>query len=257
MGPRSKSGPERRLTSDAVQSWCVRLDASPDACARLRATLTGDERSRSARFQFERDRRRFIVARGVLRELLGHYLGAHPASIRFAYNAFGKPELDPGFGGWPKFNLSHSGDLALIAIAGADLGVDLELIRAQPDDAAIAECYFSPAEVDSLNRIPSRLQAQAFYGCWTKKEACVKACGGGLAIPLTRFSVPLTTDAGLTQVDLSGASSEGAAGGHWSLYTLHPAPGYIGALAIEGGGWRLSQRNWTEGIGHLPAPARL
>jgi 4'-phosphopantetheinyl transferase len=204
-----------------VHSWCVGLDASPEAYARLYATLARDERRRSARLRFERDRRRFVVAHGVLRELLGRYLRTPPGRIRFAYNAFGKPALSPEFGSRLKFNLSHSADLALIAIAAdADIGVDVEYIRAQPDYAEIARHFFSAAEADRLNRLPSHLHAQAFLRCWTKKEAYVKACGEGLGIP------------------------QSAPARRWSLYTLRPAPGYIGALAVEGNGWRLTHRHW-------------
>jgi 4'-phosphopantetheinyl transferase len=204
-----------------VHSWCVSLDVPPETCADFYATLSHDERDRSARLRFARDRQRFIAARGVLRALLGRYLGTHPGQIRFVYNAFGKPALSPEFGSPLKFNLSHSADLALIAIAAdADIGVDLEYIRAQPDYAEIARHFFSAAEVDRLNRLPSHLHAPAFLSCWTKKEAYVKACGEGLAMP------------------------DGPRARRWSLYTLQPAPGYIGALAVEGSGRRLTQWHW-------------
>ncbi len=221
--------------SDEVHSWCVSLDVPPETSAGLYATLTNDERNRSARLRFERDRRRFVVARGVLRKLLGRYLGIPPGSVRFVYNAFGKPELSPELGGRLKFNLSHSADLALIAIAvDAEIGVDLEFIREQSDWAEIARCFFSAAERDRLNRLPSHLYPQAFFSCWTKKEAYVKARGEGLAIPLTSFSVPL----------LDGTPTDAVLARRWSLYTLQPAPGYIGALAVEGRGRRLRQWHW-------------
>jgi 4'-phosphopantetheinyl transferase len=210
-----------RLASNEVHSWCVTLDVSPETSAGLYATLSYDERNRSARLRFARDRHRFIAARGVLRDLLGRYVGTRPGQIRFAYNAFGKPELSPEFGSRLRFNLSHSADLALIAITTeAGIGVDLEYIRPQPDNVEIARCFFSAAEVDRLNRLPSHLYPQAFFSCWTKKEAYMKARGEGLAIPLTSYSVPLTG---------------------WSLYTLQPAPGYIGALVVEGRDRRLRQ----------------
>jgi 4'-phosphopantetheinyl transferase len=183
----------------------------------------------------ERDRQRFIAARGVLRDLLGRYLQTHPARIRFVYNAFGKPDLSPEFGSRLTFNLSHSADLALIAIAAdSSVGVDLEYIQTQSEAADIARHFFSSTEVDHLNALPSHLYAEAFFSCWTKKEAYLKACGDGLAMPLNSFSVPLTTDPAHTPVNLYG----------WSLYTLRPAPGYAGALAIEGTGWRLRQWQW-------------
>ena len=234
-----------QLASDELHSWCASLDVPPDTSARLYATLTSEERTRSARFRFERDRQRFIVAHGVLRDLLGRYLQSQPGRIRYVYNAFGKPSLSPEFGSRLTFNLSHSAGLALIAIAAhSSVGIDLEYIRAQSDDAEVARRFFSAAEVDGLHTLPSHLYAEAFFSCWTKKEASLKACGEGLAIPLDSFSVPLTTDPTHTPVDLYVASDNIVPARRWSLYTLQPAPGYIGALAIEGRGWRLRHWHW-------------
>ncbi len=203
-----------------VHSWCVRLDVPSATSAGLYATLSPDERDRSARFRFTRDRQRFIAARGILRTLLGRYLGTRPDQIRFAYNAFGKPELGPELGSRLRFNVSHSTDLALIAITtDAAIGVDLECIRPHSDYGEIARSVFSAAEVDHLNNTPRHLYPQAFLSCWTKKEAYVKARGEGLA------HAPRDLD----EI------------GRWSLYTLQPAPGYIGALVVEGRGRRLRQ----------------
>ncbi|HEY2981466.1 MAG TPA: 4'-phosphopantetheinyl transferase superfamily protein [Anaerolineales bacterium] len=234
-----------RLASDEVHSWRASLDVSPETSAHLYATLTPDERARSARFQFERDQQRFIVARGVLRDLLGRYLQTQPSQINFVYGVFGKPGLGPEFANRLKFNLSHSAGVALIAIAAAsDVGVDLEYIRAQSDYADIARRFFSPAEVDYLMALPSHLYAEAFFSCWTKKEAYIKGCGEGLAIPLNSFSVPLATDPAHTPADLYVASKGIVPAKRWSLYTLRPAPGYAGALAVEGNGWRLREWQW-------------
>jgi 4'-phosphopantetheinyl transferase len=193
---------------DAVQCWCVRLDVAPDT---YYATLSDDERNRTARFRFERDRRRFVVAHGVLRELLGRYLNIDPAEIRFVRNAFGKPELHPEFGGRLKFNLAHSADLALIAIAlDTDIGVDVECIegREESDYADVARSFFPSTEADALSRVPSHRYVEAFLSCWTMKEAYVKARGTGLT------GAPIEVD------------------GPWSVFTLHPSPGYVGALAV-------------------------
>src|SRR5207247_1196157 len=166
-----------QLASDEVHSWCASLDVPPETSARLYATLTLDERTRSARFRFERDQQRFIVARGVLRDLLGRYLQTQPSQISFVYNAFGKPDLKPELGDRLKFNLSHSSGLALIAIAtGSNVGVDLEYIQAQSDYSDIARRFLSAAEVDCLMALPRNLFAEAFFSCWTKKEAYLKAC---------------------------------------------------------------------------------
>ena len=243
------TGPQQPARRE-VHVWCVPLDVPTEATAGLHATLTDDERERSAGFRLERDRRRFIVARGALRGLLGRYLGTCPGHVRLVHTAFGKPELHSEFGGRLRFNLSHSADRALIAMAAdADVGVDLEYIRALPDYADIARRFFSADEVASLNSLPTRLHAQAFFSCWTKKEAYVKACGDGLAMPLTSFSVPLTTDPAHTRAELGGGSNDATPARRWSLYTLQPAPSYVGALVVEGSGWRLRQWHWQASAG--------
>ena len=230
--------------SDEVHIWCASLNVPQEASARLYATLTPDERTRSARFRFERDRQRFIVARGALRDLLARYLQTQPAQISFVYDAFGKPDLSPEFANGLRFNLSHSAGFALIAIAtGSDVGVDLEYIRAESDHADVARRFFSAAEVDYLRALPSHLYAEAFFSCWTKKEAYLKACGEGLAIPLNSFSVLLTTDPAHPR-EVPVASNEIVSAKRWSLYTLRPAPGYVGALAIEGSGRRVREWQW-------------
>ncbi len=233
------------LAADEIHSWCASLDVPPEASARFHATLSPDERNRSARFRFERDRQRFVVARGVLRDLLGRYLQTEPGQIGFVYNRFGKPDLAPEFGNRLKFNLSHSAGLALVAIATAsNVGVDLEYVRVQSDYADIARHFFSAAEVDYLTAVPSHLYAEAFFSCWTKKEAYLKACGEGLAIALNSFSVPATNDPAHTPADLCIDSNDIVPARRWSLYTIRPAPGYAGALAIEGSSWRLRQWQW-------------
>ncbi len=224
----SQTGPFQ-LTSHEVHGWCVNLDVSREAYAHLHATLSDDERSRSGRFRFECDRQRFVVAHGVLRGLLARYLQTRPSRIRYVYNAFGKPDLSPEFANQVKFNLSHSAGLALIAIAAdSNVGVDLEYIRTQPDYVEIARRFFSVPEVDHLKRLPSHLRSRAFFSRWTKTEAYVKACGKSLA-------------------DLDGTSNDTRRARRWSFHTLRPARGYVGALAIEGRGWRLAQWRWQRG----------
>jgi len=214
------------LAADEVHTWSVPLDVPHDGIADLVATLTPEERIRSARFQFDRDRWRYVVAHGVLHDLLGRYLGIHPGLLGFVVNEFGRPELGREFGGRLKFNLSHSADLALIAVAAnSDVGVDVERIRADAELGDIAQIFFSPSEVRQLNEAPGHLRSESFFKCWTQKEAYVKARGEGFEIPLTSFSVSDLHD-------------------EWSLRTLQPAPGYVGAVAIGRKGWRLKQWYW-------------
>ena len=206
------------LASDEVHCWSVPLCVPANTLARLFETLSPDERDRAARLRFERDRRRFSVARGALRELLGRYVATPPDQIRFAYNAFGKPELSPEFGSSLKFNLSHSADLAVIAVTwGADIGVDVERITAT-DYADIARSFFARRELEELSSVPKHLQARAFFGFWTRQEAYAKARGEGLGDAL-----PAPQD-------------------QWTFCSLEPAPGYIGAVVIEGIGRSVRHR---------------
>ena len=238
-----------QLASDEVHVWCARLDASPESTSRLYATLAEAERGRSARFRFERDRERFIVAHGVLRDLLGRYLRTEPRRIRYVHGPFGKPDLGPEFGGRLRFNLSHSAGLALIAVtAGSDVGVDLERVRPRSDYAEIARCFCSAAEVEHLSVLPEPLYAEAFVRCWTKKEAYVKACGDGLSRPPNSFSVPLTADPASGPVETGSLSDDLRPPRPWTFHTLQPAACYLGALAIEGRGWRVHQWRWSPGL---------
>ena len=216
-GDASVTGPVQPKSQE-VRCWYVNLDVPPETYASLYATLAGDERNRSERFRFERDRKRFVVARGALRDVLGYHIGTRPDRVRFAYNAFGKPQLSPEFGSRLKFNLSHSADLAVIAVApDADVGVDVECVREEASEyLELARCFFSADDVDVLRTLPSHLKTDTFFRYWTKTEAYVKACGEGLA------------DGPADVLD------------HWSFFTIEPAPGYIGTVAVEGTGWRLT-----------------
>lgn len=214
-----------RLPRGEVHCWYVDLAVPPEVEAGCYETLAEGERSRSARFLFDRDRRRFIVAHGVLRRLLGRYLGMHPGRLEFVDGESGKPGLRPGSGGRLRFNLSHSDDLAAVAVADADVGVDVERVRALPDQDEIARCIFPAAEVEMWNRLPDRLRVHAFFRCWTAREAHAKARGEGLA----------TTPA---------AGPADAPPGRWSLHILHPPGDHVGTLVIHGSDRRLVERRW-------------
>ena len=234
-----------QLAHGEVHVWCASLDVPPGTSSRMYATLTPDERDRSARFRFGRDRQHFIVAHGVLRDLLGRYLETDAGRIRYVYNTCGKPRLAPELGSRITFNLSHSAGLALVAItADANVGVDLEYVRPQSDHAEIARRFFSRVEVEHLMALPNDLYAEAFFSCWTRKEAYLKACGEGLATPLDSFSVPLTIDPSQTAAEFRPAATSIVRAKRWSFHTLRPASGYLGSLAIEGRGWRLIHRHW-------------
>jgi 4'-phosphopantetheinyl transferase len=231
------------LTGNEVQVWCTSLDRPPDYVSQLAQTLTGDERERASRFKFERHRRRFIVGRGVLRLLLGRYLGLEPGSVRFKYGRQGKPELADSTAPL-KFNLSHSEELALYAVTyNQEVGIDLEAIRPLDDLEGIAQRFFSAAENTALATLPPALKQIGFFNCWTRKEAYIKAIGDGLMYPLDQFDVSLLPG---EPARLLRIQKDPQALNRWSLHHLAPAPGYVGALAVAGLGWRLACWKWPD-----------
>jgi 4'-phosphopantetheinyl transferase len=197
----------------------------------LAACLSEDERARASRFTFDRDARRFKVARSALRTLLGGYLGLAPGGVAFTYQAHGKPALD-GIRTALGFNLSHSGEVAVVA-AGWDraVGVDVELCRPLPDLAALAARSFAPRERAVLDALPETERPAAFFRCWTRKEAFIKATGLGLAQPLDGFVVSLAPDEPACFLDIEGDPDALA---RWTLHDLQPPDGYAGALVVEG-----------------------
>jgi len=221
-----------------VHVWRTALDVPEAQLRSLWYTLTADERQRAERYVFERDRTHFVVARGLLRVLLGRYLRQDPPHLRFTYGPQGKPALATDMGGMAlRFNVSHSHGLALYAITrGREVGVDVERIRAEVAQEKIAERFFSPREVTVLRALPMSLQATAFFACWTRKEAYIKAKGDGLALPLDQFDVSLAPGEPAALLRTAWELQEAAC---WALQDLAPASGYRAALAVAGHAWRL------------------
>ncbi|MFZ0638724.1 MAG: 4'-phosphopantetheinyl transferase superfamily protein [Candidatus Acidiferrales bacterium] len=233
------------LGCDEVHVWRATLDQTPSQIQSFLHNLSADEQARAKRFHFQRDRERFIVARGVLRAILAGYLNKAPECLSFCYSSYGKPTLAEE-SGWDatRFSVSHSQGVALYAFTrGREVGIDLEHIRFDMAVAEIAERFFSRREVATLRALPTDLQQQAFFCCWTRKEAYIKARGEGLSLPLDQFDVsvgPGEPAAILgTQRDPSEASC-------WSLQEFVPAPGYVAALAVKGHGWRLTVWQWPD-----------
>jgi 4'-phosphopantetheinyl transferase len=223
-----------------VHVWRAPLSISDPERADLLATLSPDERARADRFHFDRDRAHFIAGRGFLRAILGAYLDVAPRALVFDYSPHGKPRLATGAGGL-RFNLSHSHDLALCAVAlDRELGVDVEYIQPRLEEG-IAERFFSRREVAALRSLPAEAQSAAFFACWTRKEAYVKAHGQGLSLRLDRFDVSLAPG---EPAALLRTEDDPAEAMRWSLRELVPGPGYAGALAAEGQTWRLRCWQW-------------
>ncbi len=242
------------LPPDEVHVWTASRHAPDDAAVGgFRDLLTDDERRRADRFVSAVDRRQFAVGRGLLRTILGRYLGRPPGGLRFVANAHGKPGLDPASGVDPalRFNVSHSGSLALYAVArGRELGVDIERIRPEFGGQAIAARFFAPGEVDALLALPPESRTLAFFHGWTRKEAYIKAQGKGLALPLDEFEVSLAPD---RPAALLATSPDPAEAGRWSLVGLPTEPGYAAAACVEGFGWKLKRGMWSAGDGLMTA----
>jgi 4'-phosphopantetheinyl transferase len=227
-----------------VDLWRLALDAESSWVAELESVLSVDERARAARFRFERDRRRFVAARGLLRHILGRYLGIAARALHFRYGDFGKPELgdDRGAPGL-RFNLSHSGGLALLAVGrGRRLGIDVEDTGRAVDATRIAARYFAPGEALALGELPPEQRQQGFYRAWTRKEAYVKAIGRGLGTGLDRFAVSLGRCA-----ELLSHEEDVSAPSRWVLIDVSLGARYAAALAVEGHGWSLRERSATYG----------
>ncbi len=238
--------PDRPLqTGEEVHIWRSSLDPPLWRVNALKQVLAPDERERADRFVRAEDRTRFIVGRGVLRTILGRYLDLDPRHLQFRYNPFGKPAIEPAAGGeLIRFNVSHSGDIVLYAItSGREIGVDVERIRPDFGTEEIAQRFFSGREVATLRGLPASCRLEAFFACWTRKEAYLKARGEGLSRPLDRFDVSLTPG---QPAELLHVYDDAAEPAHWSLRALSPGPGHVAALAVEGHGWRLRCWHWIE-----------
>jgi 4'-phosphopantetheinyl transferase len=222
------------LTRDRVDVWSVRLDVGAEQAAYLAKLLSPDEQARAARFRFNEHRRRFIVARGVLRALLGQYLNRPAERIRFTYSPAGKPalEVDEGL----RFNVSHSHEMALYAIAyEREVGVDLEYMRPLEDMERLAAGTFSARENAVWRHLPEAHRQEGFFNCWTRKEAYIKALGQGLSYPLDQFDVSLKPGEPARLLSVTGKPQEVT---RWTFQAFNPGENYVAALAVEGQGWR-------------------
>jgi 4'-phosphopantetheinyl transferase len=234
-----------QLLEHEVHVWKASLETSNSVMQNLERVLSKDEVTQAKRFHFEKDRRHWIVAHGMLRILLSRYSHSDPTQLCFGSNAYGKPFLAfPSLSPPLHFNLSHSAGLALYAFSFArQVGIDVEHKHADIDCDSLAKVSFLPSEQALLHSLPDNLKLDAFYNCWTRKEAYIKAIGKGLSIPIHKFGVSIIP--GEPAVLLQSREYPGEVT-RWSLQDLAPGTAYAGALAVEGTGWRLSCWNWDE-----------
>jgi len=219
------------LAPGEAHLWQIHLLGTEDEIRRGRSVLSEDEIQRADRFHFERHRSSFIVAHSALRKILSAYLNVAPQQVAFCYGPQGKPDLSgPLEQSGIKFNLSHSGDYGLLAVTqGHTLGVDIERINHEFGTEEIATRFFSAGEIETLRAVPPAGKAEAFFSCWTRKEAYIKAAGGGLSIPLDSFDVAFGPGVRPALLRVQVAAHE-----HWKLYDLTAPKGYAAALVIEG-----------------------
>ena len=220
-----------------VHVWLVSLTACDVDLARLEEVLSDEERRRADAYRLTDCRRRFIVARACLREVLGSYQLISPQDVQFRYEPKGKPVLDND--SELQFNLSHSGDVASIAVTqGRRLGIDVEVIRHDLDFLGLAHRFFSPSEAARIEQAQDSERALAFFAHWTCKEAYLKARGDGLSVHLDSFAVVASLDH--AHVELESEDSHR----RWSLRRLLLAEGLAAAIAVEGDDWKMSAACW-------------
>lgn len=212
-----------------VHVWMAGLNASSSDIWRDAQLLSPEEHARAARFIYEADRLRYIVGRSMLRSVLGRYLALDPRAIRIGYGSHGKPELaEPSH---LRFNLAHSANLVLYAFTlNAALGIDVECIRGDIEGTLIAEQFFTPTECAALRALPENEQLEAFFRCWTRKEAFVKANGLGLSFDLDEFEVSLKADEPSALLSVRG---DAACASRWTMHSFLPADGFVATVAVN------------------------
>lgn len=240
---------DAKLSENTVHVWRATLHTPTSVVRYYHRYLIEEEITRAGQFYFEKDRNHFIVVHGILRILIGRYLNVEPSQFRFCLNAYGKPSLEsslhvPAL----SFNISHSHDLALFAFTYTrQVGVDVEYMRLSSGDGGgddyeqLAQHYFSAYERSVIQMLPVEEKRQAFFQCWTRKEAYIKARGMGLSLPLDLFDVSLRPNEPAALLQSRENAQEAV---RWSLRELLPGTCYVGALAVEGKDWQLHCWQW-------------
>jgi 4'-phosphopantetheinyl transferase len=225
----SLSAAPTELPAEAVHLWQRELHESASDLEACRELLSAEERDKAMRYRIERPRSDYILTRGTLRFLLAQYLHLTPAEISFGYTQYGKPFLTPESD--LRFNVSHSHGLALMGfVRQREIGVDVEQVRAQSDAKTLAERFFSVREREYLRDLSGDELHAAFFRCWTRKEAYIKAKGEGLSLPLHQFDVSIDPD---PKQALLATRPDHSEANRWSILNVSAKSGYAAAFAVE------------------------
>jgi 4'-phosphopantetheinyl transferase len=234
--------PDLKLHPLEADIWYCQVDLSKSVLSDLYALLSHGEKERADQYCFERDRNRYVARHGGLRTVLALYTGVSPSGIKFHQGSMGKPALTSSS---ISFNMSQSKDLAVFAIGKeAKLGVDIEWIGsiAEEEMDDVARQFFSEGEIAELKALPPDKRTEAFFRCWTRKEAYVKVRGEGLLAPLNSFQVSVTSGYAAKSRRIEGGVLDAS---EWTLLDLNSPRGYVGALAIDGPGWHIKHERWV------------
>ena len=222
-----------RLQAGELHIWKIELDCDDGQWQPLRALLSNDEQIKADRYLFEKHRRRYILCRATLRNLLGSYLDRAPDTFRFAYNSHGKPFIANDDSGL-RFNISHSGEIMLAAfVLNSEIGIDIEAIQQDIDYLGIGQRWFSELELNTLLKLPEHERVGAFFRAWSRKEAYIKALGAGLSYPLNRFSVSMD-ETSPALIECQDGSQEIKS---WKIHDVEVSSAYSAAVVIKAARW--------------------
>ena len=236
---------ELKLSGNDIHIWYAALDLPPEQLEIFSLTLSSDEKTRAERFHFDEHRQLFIASRGILRSILSRYSEIAPEQIQFNYGSRGKPEIAESCGVKKiKFNLSHSGKVALYAITrDREIGIDIEKIHPIADAEQIAQRFFSAKEYAWLSELSPSEKPEAFFELWTCKEAYLKAIGEGLAFGLDKFEILFSPSKPPEILTIQGNYQ---AAKPWFLQQLTPVLGYVGAVAVKADNPCFNYWQWSE-----------
>lgn len=227
-----------RPSPDHVDVWRISTALGDRDAAKFHAVLSPEQRTRAERMRVVEKRRQYIVTQGLARILLGKALGADPTALEFDRGPKGKPYLGGAFAdSGMQFNMTHTSHMALVALGlNREIGVDIERIRENLQWEKLARRYFSPLEYRGFSSLPNAVRLRAFFTCWTRKEAVLKAIGTGLGGGLGSFDVSVDPDA---PPALLNSRWKGRFHRDWTVTQLAPGAGYVATLVTERDGFEV------------------